>query len=247
MGKRILTVLFLLAALVDLSAQVKKSGALYECDVELENSLTLPSIHSRATGIGTRHIFLPLPNSAFWAGLGYRYHEFAPQVSQDYFSDVSIDPSSFQCHHLMGSLGVQFRFNDIRKLRKSLWPYLSLGVVFPMTRKNHVFSFSGVFEKDGKTLLYEARMGSSSLWSTLELGTAFRIGNYGDFYFGLDVEHCFFPNEYSGNMGEDEYSIRRRIPTTILVKIGKRFTVHAFSSHSESRVIYRAEYYEKED
>jgi hypothetical protein len=147
----------------------------------------------------------------------------------------------------MGSLGVQFRFNDLRKLRKSLWPYLSLGVVFPMTgKKNHDISFSGVFEKDGESLLYKARMRSNSLWSTLELGTAFRIGNYGDFYFGLDVEHCFFPNEYSGQIGEDVFVIRRRIPTTVLVKIGKRFTVHAFSSHSERHVIYRAEYYEKD-
>lgn len=143
-----LTILFLLIGIMTSSAQEKikhKQNFKFEGNLELSNSFNLTKAMPSSIGINATYGVSMLEGIFFGIGCGYRYTKFVP-VIYDYVNIELSDINAIYIEHhdLELTADMQYRANNIRKLRKILKPYFGFRFIFLPLAKDEEYRYANV-------------------------------------------------------------------------------------------------------
>lgn len=146
--------LFLLIGITASFAQEKiklKQNFKFEGNLELSNSLNLAKAMPFSTGINATCGICIFNDFFLGLGCGYRYTKFVPVI----YDCINIELSEFNVIYIEHSdfeltADIQYRANNIRKLRKILKPYIGFRLICLPLRKDVEYRYANVEINGGK-------------------------------------------------------------------------------------------------
>lgn len=224
------TTIFLLFGITMIFAQEKikhKRNFKFEGDLELFNSLNLTKAMPFTTGINATCGICRLDNIFIGVGCGYRYVRFVPVI----YDCVNIKASEInsiyiQHHDFELTADLQYRANNIRKIRKIIKPYFGFRLIFLPLENGIEYRYTNI-EVNGGVVQIEIPFIPNKYGVEFSCGTEFVSKYVNGLYAALAIN---LTELYSSEMSLDpsykeeirKISFKEKVGATVGFKIGMR-------------------------
>lgn len=225
-----LTFLFLLIGITTSFAQEKikyRKDFKIEGSLELFNSLNLTKAMPASTGINAICGVCLIDKVFVGLGCGYHYTKFVPLI----YDCINIERSEINAIYIKHSdfeltADMQYRVNNIPKLRKILKPYFGLRLIFLPLKKDDQCRYANIAINGGKVQI-EIPLIPNKYGFELSCGTEFVLKYVRGLYAAVAVNltelySAELSCQPSYNVEERKIDFKEKVGATVGIKIGMR-------------------------